>query len=134
VTQVFPPRTIGAQSVLALLAVSRNIFSDAAHNCFTCKEASLEQALITMTKQQSPDASVPIRVYYYNLKRMTQKYISGQKDEWSLPGETGDERALAYFERDAGFSNRLEVCEEGDVAAEFILEKRERLLTQFGAS
>ncbi len=98
----------------------------------TAAKASLEQALITMTRQQSPDGDVPMRVHWYNLKRITQ--VSGQKNEWSLPGETSNERALAYFERDAGFNHRLEICERGDLAAEFTLEKRERLLTQFGAS
>ena len=58
---------------------------------------------------------------------VSAKYISGQKDEWSLPEETSDERALAYFERHAGFSDRHEVCEEGDVAAEFILVRHRPL-------
>ena len=45
----------------------------------------------------------------------------GQKGEWSLPGETSAKRALGHFERDAGFTHRLTICDGGDPAAAFLI-------------
>jgi transcriptional regulator with XRE-family HTH domain len=96
--------------------------------------ASLEHALVIMTRRPPREGQGPTPVHWYNLKRLTYEYKPGRKDEWSLPGETSPERALAYFERDAGFSRRLAICEDTDRSAEFLLEQREVLRTQFGAS
>jgi hypothetical protein len=95
---------------------------------------ALEQALTITTRQPPTDGTVSNQVHWYSLKRATPKHSPPQKDEWSLPGETSCERALAYFERDAGFNYCLELCDEADPAADFILEKREVLRVQFGAS
>jgi hypothetical protein len=95
---------------------------------------SLDKALATLTRQPPPGASNTSQVHWYTLRRLTPKHRAGQRDEWSLPGETSPERALAYFQRDAGFSRRLEICESTDPSAEFQLEQHRVLRMPFGAS
>lgn len=97
-------------------------------------EASLESALAILTRQPPIDGSPSTQVHWYNLRRLTYERKPGQRDEWSLPGETSPERALAYFEKDGRFSGHLAVCDDADRSAEFLLEQREVLRTQFGAS
>jgi hypothetical protein len=95
---------------------------------------SLEQALAILTRQPPGDGSPANRVHWYDLRRISPRYRPGEKDSWSLPGETSSEAALAYFVRDAGFPSPLEICGGDDLAAEFVLEKRSVLRTQSGAS
>jgi transcriptional regulator with XRE-family HTH domain len=102
---------------------------------------SLEDALRIITKQTElltrqplPDGSPIDLVHWFNLRRLTYQHKAGQKDEWSLPGETSAKRALAYFERDARFSHRLAICDDADPAAAFLLEEREVIRIPFGAS
>lgn len=95
---------------------------------------SLEQALVILTRRPPADGSLSDQVHWYTLKRMTPRYNPGEKDEWSLPGETSPEAALAYFVKDARFPHRLQLCSDDDLAAEFLLEKRQVIRTQFGAS
>ncbi|MDR3720236.1 MAG: hypothetical protein P4L00_01440 [Candidatus Acidoferrales bacterium] len=97
-------------------------------------EASLESALAILTRQPPIDGSPSAQVHWYNLRRLTYEHKPGQRDEWSLPGETSPERALAYFEKDGRFGHRLAICDDADRSAEFLLEQREVLRTQFGAS
>ena len=101
---------------------------------FLRQRNSFSQQLIILTRQLPPPDASPISVHWYNLKRLTPRCKAGQKDEWSLPGETSPERALAYFERDAGFSRHLAICGDTDLSAEFLLEQRDVLRTPFGAS
>jgi DNA-binding transcriptional regulator YiaG len=95
---------------------------------------SLEKALEILTRQPPTDPSTPRQVHWYSLKRATPKYPPPEKDEWSIPGETSCEAALAYFEKHVEPDLGLELCEEGDLNAEFLLEKREVIRTQRGAS
>jgi hypothetical protein len=97
-------------------------------------EASLESALAILTRQPPIDGSPSAQVHWYNLRRLTYEHKPGQRDEWSLPGETSPERALAYFEKDGRFGHRLAICDDADRSAEFLLEQRVVLRTQFGAS
>ena len=89
---------------------------------------SLDAALSILTRRPSD------RVHWYHLRRMTPKYATPEQDDWSVPGETSCEAALAYFERHSGPGHRLELCNEGDLRAEFLLEQRQLLQTQHGAS
>ena len=66
-------------------------------------EASLKSALAILTRQPPIDGSRSAQVHWYNLRRLTYEHKPGQRDEWSLPGETSPERALAYFEKDGRF-------------------------------
>jgi hypothetical protein len=93
---------------------------------------SLDEALAILTRQPPGDGSSTDRVHWYDMRRLS--YGPGEKHSWSLPGETSPEAALAYFERDAGLPNALEICDDDDPAAEFKLEKRPVLRTQSGAS
>jgi hypothetical protein len=95
---------------------------------------SLEQALAILTRQPPGDGSPATRVHWYDLRRISPRHRPGEKDSWSLPGETSPEAALAYFVRDAGFPSPLEICSGDDLAAEFVLEKRTVLRTKSGAS
>jgi transcriptional regulator with XRE-family HTH domain len=97
-------------------------------------EASLESALAILTRQPPGDGSPSSQVHWYNLRRLTYERKPGQKDEWSLPGETSPERALAYFEKDGRFSRPLAICNDADRTAEFLLEQRQVLRAPFGAS
>ena len=87
-----------------------------------------------LTRQPLADGSPIELVHWFNLRSLTSQHKTGQKDEWSLPGETSAERALAYFERDSRFSHRLAICNDGDPAATFLLEERELIRIPFGAS
>jgi len=73
-------------------------------------------------------------VHWYDLRRLTPIFAPPQKDEWSVPCELNCQAALAYFEKHEGFSEGLELCDDDDLAAEFILQKREVLRSQHGAS
>ena len=95
---------------------------------------SLEQALAILTRQPPSDGGPSNQVHWYTLKRMTERFVPGQKDIWSLPGETSPEAALAYFVKDARFAHRLQLCSGDDLSAEFLLEKRNVIRTQSGAS
>lgn len=95
---------------------------------------SLEQALVILTRQPSANGSSSELVHWYTLRRTTPRYKPGEKDEWSLPGETSPEAALAYFVKDARFPYGLQLCDGDDLAAEFLLEKRYVIRMQFGAT
>src|SRR5271165_597700 len=85
-------------------SVSRDTTQDNIERLTDFKK-SLEDAPRIITKQiesltrhplsDGPDAEL---VHWFNLRRLTYHHKPGQKDEWSLPGETSVERALAYFE------------------------------------
>lgn len=95
---------------------------------------SLEQALAVLTRQPPADGSPSSQVHWYTLRRMTPRYKPGEKDAWTLPGETSPEAALAYFVKDARFRQSLQLCSGEDPTAEFVLEKRLVNRTQSGAS
>jgi hypothetical protein len=106
-------------------------------------EASYENALeilksidgeLEILTRQPPVGEAANKVHWYHLRRQTPKYDPPQKDDWSIPGELSCEAALAYFEKHEGFSDGLEICDDDDLAAEFVLEKREVLRRQHGAS
>ena len=85
--------------------------------------------------RQPPSGGGPSnQVHWYTLKRMTPRYKPDEKDDWSLPGETSPEAAIAYFVKDAKFPHRLQLCSNDDLSAEFLLEKRNGSRTQSGAS
>jgi len=95
---------------------------------------SLEQALAILTRQPPTDGGPSNQVHWYTLKRMTPQYKPDEKDDWSLPGETSPEAAIAYFVKDARFPHSLQLCSSDDLSAEFLLEKRNVIRTQSGAS
>lgn len=95
---------------------------------------SLEQALAILTRQPPSDGGPSNQVHWYTLKRMTPRYKPDEKDDWSLPGETSPEAAIAYFVKDAQFPHRLQLCSRDDLSAEFLLEKRNVIRTQSSAS
>ncbi len=95
-------------------------------------KTSLEDALAILTRQ-SPNSGASRQVHWYTLHRSTPLFEPGVKDEWSVPGELNPEAALAYFEKYEGFSDGLTLCDEKDEIAEFILERRELLRTDFGS-
>ena len=97
-------------------------------------KSSLEQALAVLTRQPPNDGQPSNRVHWYNLERIIPVHDPLQKNRWSVPGETSPEAALAHFAKPSEFGSRLEICDENDLDSEFILEKQQRLLTQFGAS
>jgi hypothetical protein len=97
-------------------------------------KASYDNALEILTRQPPIDGSASNQVHWYHLRRQTPKYDPPQKDDWSVPGEVSCEAALAYFEKHEGFSDGLEICDDADLSAEFVLEKREVLRSQHGAS
>ncbi|GAC1336063.1 MAG: hypothetical protein NVS2B1_00770 [Bradyrhizobium sp.] len=85
------------------------------------------------TLMRLPPANEAAReAHWYHLWRQPPKYIPPEKDEWSVPGELSPEGALVYFEKHEGFSGGLLLCDGVDLAAEFILEKRELLRTPRG--
>jgi hypothetical protein len=86
-------------------------------------KASLDDALAILLRQPLSDSGVTNQVHWYQLRRMTPKYSPPEEDDWSVPGETSGEAALAYFEKYAGFGHRLALCEDGDPTAEFVLEQ-----------
>jgi transcriptional regulator with XRE-family HTH domain len=93
---------------------------------------SLVEALEILTRQPANDGSN--RVHWYTLKRSTPLLEVSQRDEWTVPGELSPEAALAYFVKHEDFSDGLEIADEGGPLTEFILEKREVLRRQVGAS
>ena len=95
---------------------------------------SLEQALAILTRRPPTDGGPSNQVHWYTLKRMTPRYKPDEKDDWSLPSETSPEAAIAYFVKYARFPHRLQLCSNDDMSAEFLLEKRNVIRTQSGAS
>jgi hypothetical protein len=94
---------------------------------------SVDDGLEALTRQ--PQANEAAReVHWYHLWRQPPKYTPSEKDDWSVPGEISPEAALLYFEEHEGFSGGLLFCDDFDLAAEFILEKRELLRTPRGNS
>lgn len=90
---------------------------------------SLESALEILTRQPVVN-STGKQVHWYHLRRLTPKFNPPEKDDWSIPGELSYDAGLSYFEKHEGFDQGLEICGDDDLAAEFILEKRELLRTQ----
>jgi hypothetical protein len=95
---------------------------------------SLTGELEILTRQPVVGSSSANHVHWYQLERLTPKFEPPQKDQWSVPGELSCQAALAYFEKYEGFSDGLEICDDDDLAAEFILHKRELFRSQHGAS
>ena len=94
---------------------------------------SYEEAYEILVRQPPPGAAAK-EVHWYHLRRMTPQFEAGGKDDWSLPGELSPQAALFYFERHEGFGGGLELCRDGDLSADFILEQRTLLRRQHGAS
>ena len=95
---------------------------------------AFDSALEILIRLPPPDTGTSERVHWYHLRRMTPKNRPPEVDDWSLPGETSIEAALAYFEDHSGLDRRLVRCEDSDTRVEFTLEKRLLLRTQHGAS
>jgi len=93
------------------------------------EKASLDGALEILTRQPAVNSRGK-EVHWYHLRRLTPKFTPPEKDDWSLPGELSYDAALAYFEKQEGFNEGLEICDNNDLSAEFVLEKRELLRTQ----
>jgi transcriptional regulator with XRE-family HTH domain len=98
----------------------------------TVQRKSLVEALEILTRQPADDGSN--RVHWYTLKRSTPLLEPSQQDEWTVPGELSPEAALAYFAKHENFSEGLEIADEDGPLTEFVLEKREVLRRQIGAS
>jgi hypothetical protein len=98
----------------------------------TASRQNLIEALEILTRQPASDGSS--RVHWYTLKRATPLFDPPQKDEWTIPGELSPEAALAYFVKQEGVTDGLALCDENGPLGEFILEKREVLRRQVGAS
>lgn len=98
----------------------------------TASRQNLIEALEILTRQPASDGST--RVHWYTLKRATPLFEPPHKDEWTIPGELSPEAALAYFAKQEGFIGHFEICDEDGPLTEFILEKREVLRRQVGAS
>jgi len=98
----------------------------------TASRQNLIEALEILTRQPASDGSS--RVHWYTLKRSTPLFDPPQKDEWTIPGELSPEAALAYFAKYEGFADGLEISDEDGLLTEFVLEKREVLRRQVGAS
>jgi hypothetical protein len=90
---------------------------------------SFEGALEILTRQPVVN-STGKQVHWYHLRRLTPKFSPPEKDDWSLPGELTYDAALSHFEKHEGFDEGLEICDDDNLAAEFILERRELLRTQ----
>ncbi|MGC2775392.1 MAG: helix-turn-helix transcriptional regulator [Bradyrhizobium sp.] len=98
----------------------------------TASRQNLIEALEILTRQPASDGSN--RVHWYTLKRSTPLFDPPQKDEWTMPGELSPEAALAYFAKHEGFTEGLDICDDDGPLTEFVLEKREVLRRQVGAS
>jgi transcriptional regulator with XRE-family HTH domain len=98
----------------------------------TVQRKSLVEALEILTRQPADDGSN--RVHWYTLKRSTPLLEPSQQDEWTVPGELSPEAALAYFAKHENFSEGLEIADEDGPLTEFVLEKREVIRRQIGAS
>jgi hypothetical protein len=93
---------------------------------------SVDGGVERLTRQPSePGAGREVR--WYHLWRQTPKYCPPERDDWSVPGELSPEAALAYFEKHEGFTDGLEICDDG-LAAEFVLKKHELIRTPRGNS
>jgi transcriptional regulator with XRE-family HTH domain len=93
---------------------------------------SFDDALAILTRRHPGDGSQSNRVHWYNLLKINP--INGEKDRWSLPGETSPEAALLYFTKDLKLGHGLQLCAIDDFAVEFLLEKCNVLNTPSGAS
>lgn len=82
-----------------------------------------EEAFEMLTRRPAPTRNATVNIHWYHLRRMTPKFGAG-KDDWSLPGERSPEAALAYFEKHEGFKEGLELCNDDDLSADFILEQK----------
>jgi transcriptional regulator with XRE-family HTH domain len=98
----------------------------------TAAKKSYQEAFEELTRQPPPDESES-RVHWYHLRRLTPKYNPKERDDWSLPGELSPQAALFYFERHEGLGG-LELCENNDLSADFILEKKNLIRRRHGAS
>lgn len=98
----------------------------------TASRKSFVEALEMLTRQPANDGSD--RVHWYTLQRTTPLFDPAQKDEWSIPGELSPEAALAHFAKHEDFEEGLEVADDEGPPTEFVLEKREVLRRQVGAS
>jgi hypothetical protein len=99
----------------------------------TDAQRSLNEALEILTRQPAA-GSASTQVHWYSLRRMTPLFDPSRKDEWSVPGERSPEAALAYFESHEEVSGPLKICPNDDLGADFVLDKREVLRSQVGAS
>jgi transcriptional regulator with XRE-family HTH domain len=93
---------------------------------------SYQAAFEQLTRRPPPDDSGS-QVHWYHLRRMTPKFNPKERDDWPLPSELSPQAALHYFERHEGLG-RLELCEKDDLSADFILEKKNLIRRQHGAS
>jgi transcriptional regulator with XRE-family HTH domain len=91
-------------------------------------------AFETLTRQ--PVDKTPAReVHWYHLWRRTPLHSPPAKDDWSLPGETSPEAALAHFEKHEGFEGGLVLCTDpAELSAEFMLEQRDLVRIERGSS
>ena len=94
---------------------------------------SYEEAYEILIRQPPPNSAAK-EVHWYHLRCLTPHLEAGTKDDWSLPGELSSQAALAYFEKHEGFGGGLELCRDGDLSADFMLEQRTLLRRQHGAS
>ena len=94
---------------------------------------SYEEAYEILVRQPPPGTAAK-EVHWYHLRRMTPQFEGGGKDDWSLPGELSPQTALSYFEKHEGFGGGLELCRDGDLSVDFILEQRTLTRRQHGAS
>ena len=114
---------------LDMLRSGRDAEDEAALNSLR----SVDDALETLTRQPQADEAAR-EVHWYHLWRQPPRHAPPEKDDWYIPGEVSPEAALVYFEMHEGFSGGLSFCDDFDLAAEFILEKRELLRTPRGNS
>jgi len=98
------------------------------------QKKNLQEAMLLLMRQPPVDGGASTQVHWYQLKRQTPKFDSSHRDSWSMPGELSPEAALFYFVKHEHVSAGLEICAEDDLSAEFVLEKRELLRSQHGAS
>jgi hypothetical protein len=91
-----------------------------------------DEALKILTRQPPGDGGG--LVYWYHLIRMSPKNAPPEEDEWTVPGEPSPQSALETIRKIYGLDHGLELCEEGDIRAEYLLQQRHALRTQHGAS
>ena len=94
---------------------------------------SVDDGLETLIRLPSANEAAR-EAHWYHLWRQPPKHTPPEKDDWSVAGELSPEGALTYFEKHEGFSGGLLLCNDFELAAEFILEKRELLRTPRGHS
>jgi transcriptional regulator with XRE-family HTH domain len=98
-------------------------------------KSMFDEALKILTRQppgEGGDGTQP--VHWYRLIRMSPKHAPPEEDDWTIPGETSPEAALASFVRLYQFGHGLELCGDGDMRAEFLLQQRHAVRSQHGAS